>query len=79
VADKQQIKEKGDDVIMMMMMIMEIVFFFKKRIEEQLRYISHRTARSFFSFSLPISIFALDRLIDMMDDIFLIWQCRAIL
>jgi hypothetical protein len=47
VADKQQIKEKGDDVIMMMMMIMEIVFFFKKRIEEQLRYISHRTARSF--------------------------------
>jgi hypothetical protein len=80
VADKQQIKEKDDDVIMMMMMIMEIVFFLeeKKRRTVEVYLVSH--SKVFFSsFSLHISIFARDRLIDMIDDIFLIWQRRAMI
>ena len=40
----------------------------RERKEEQLRYILYRTTRSFF-------LLAEDRLIDIMDDIFLIWQC----
>jgi hypothetical protein len=57
VADKQQIKEKDD--VVFMMMIMEIGLLLKKRMEEQLRYISYRTARSFFFFFSISSPFSL--------------------